>query len=271
MKIKSKLQFARKVVQFIFLMPLFVVPILNLYQFYFIKGTYISLDMGSLSISDPVAVLQALFLSQSVRPVMLASLAIPILIVLFFGRVWCSWACPYHLLLDGFDALRKKLKMKPLKPIDYSVKRIHNANIIRYALLLFGFIIVGIFGIPILYMFSPPSVMSSQAVLILKYGYITAEFLLFPVLVIIDYFFAYRLWCRYVCPTGSCLSLFQNRLAMHVAHSGECSNCNTCVHTCPMGLDPRKDGLSSQCDNCGKCISACPDNKKTETLFFKIK
>ena len=49
----------RKIMQFMFLAPLFIVPILNLLEIYFIKGTYISLDIGGLSISDPVAVLQA--------------------------------------------------------------------------------------------------------------------------------------------------------------------------------------------------------------------
>ena len=81
------MQKIRKVIQFIFLAPLFIVPILNMLEIYFIKGTYISLDAGGLSISDPVAVLQALFLSHSVRPIMLASIAIPALIVIFFGRV----------------------------------------------------------------------------------------------------------------------------------------------------------------------------------------
>ena len=105
----------RKVIQFIFLAPLFIVPILNLLEIYFMKGTYISLDVGGLSISDPIAVLQALFLSHHVAPIMFVSVAIPALIVIFFGRVWCSWACPYYLMLDGFEALRKKLKLKSLK------------------------------------------------------------------------------------------------------------------------------------------------------------
>ncbi len=78
----------RKILQFIFLAPLFIVPVLNLLEIYFIKGTYISLDIGGLSISDPVAVLQALFISHSIRPIMLASVAIPALIIILFGRVW---------------------------------------------------------------------------------------------------------------------------------------------------------------------------------------
>lgn len=181
----------RKILQFIFLAPLFIVPVLNLLEIYFIKGTYISLDIGGLSISDPVAVLQALFISHSIRPIMLASVAIPALIIILFGRVWCSWACPYYLMLDGFEKLRKKLKMKPLKP-KYNPEIKRKANISRLAVFIIGLIIVGIAGIPLMYLISPPSIMSSQAVLLIKYTYITAEFILLPILVIIEFFFGYR-------------------------------------------------------------------------------
>ena len=70
----------RKVIQFIFLAPLFIVPILNLLEIYFMKGTYISLDVGGLSISDPIAVLQALFLSHHVAPIILCLFLLPYLL-----------------------------------------------------------------------------------------------------------------------------------------------------------------------------------------------
>lgn len=260
----------RKIIQFIFLAPLIIVPILNLLEIYFIKGTYISMDAGGLSISDPIAVFQALFISHSVRPIMIASITIPILIVFLFGRLWCSWACPYYLLLDGIEKLRKKLKLKSLKP-KYNATISRRANIIRLAVLLGGFILVGILGRPLLYLISPPSIMSSQAVLLIKYFYLTAEFIIFPIMIIIEFFFGYRIWCRYFCPTGTCLSLFQTKYGMHVEYSGDCTHCNKCVHVCPMILDPRSDSLSPECNNCGECISHCPDNKNKPTLYFKIR
>ena len=258
----------RKIVQFLFLAPLFIVPALNLLEIYFIKGTYISLDVGGLSISDPVAVLQALFLSHHVAPIMLISVAIPALIVIFFGRVWCSWACPYYLMLDGFDVLRKKLKLKSLKK-EYKKETHIKANISRLGVLIIGLIFVGIIGVPLLYLISPPSIMSSQSVLLIKYAYVTAEFILLPILVIIEFFTGNRIWCRYVCPTGTCLSLMQTKYSMHVEYAGDCSGCNKCVHVCHMMLDPKTESLSSACNNCGECISACTDNKKKKTLYFK--
>ncbi len=262
------MQKLRKVIQFIFLAPLFIVPVLNIFEIYFIKGTYISLDAGGLSISDPVAVLQAFFLSHHFIPFMLVSVLIPVLIAILFGRVWCSWACPYYLILDGFDVLKKKLKIKSNKPA-YK-KEIHEkANISRLSVFTLGLIIAGILGIPVMYLISPPSILSSQAVLLIKYFYITAEGILLPVILLVDFFAGYRIWCRYICPTGTCLSLVQSKYGMHVEYSGDCSQCGVCEKVCPMVLDPKKDGLSSACNNCGECISHCTDNKHKQTLYFK--
>lgn len=264
------MKLSRKIIQWLFFLLMFIVPILNMAEIYFIKGTYISLDVGSLAVSDPLAVLQAIFASHEIQAVMLASVTIPVAIALLLGRVWCSWACPYYLILDGIEYLRKKLKLKPLKP-HYSESNITKANFFRYSLLLIGFIIVGVAGVPLLYLISPPSIISSQTVMLVKYFTLTAEFIILPIILILEFFFFYRFWCRFFCPTGTILSLFRIKKGLHVEYSGSCSNCLRCVKSCPMVLDPRKDGDSSQCHNCGDCVSNCLDNEKKDTLKFKIK
>lgn len=264
----NNMQKYRKIIQFIFFFAMFIIPLLNLAGIYFIKGTYISLDVGALSFSDPIAVFQALLLSHTVKAVMIASIAIPLLIVLFFGRIWCSWGCPYYLILDWFEELRKKLKLKPLKR--GGTKFSQNANIFRFVFFVGGIFLVAVAGIPLLYLFSPPSVLSSQAILIIKYFTVTFEFLIIPILLVLEFFFFYRFWCRFFCPTGTCLSIFQNKRGMKISYSGSCSQCLKCVKACPMVIDPRKDGESTMCNNCGVCVSVCGDNKKNKTLFYKI-
>ena len=260
----------RKIIQWLFFILMFIVPILNMLEIYFIKGTFISMDIGELAVSDPLAVLQAVFASHEVKAVMLASITLPVVITLLLGRVWCSWACPYYLILDGIEFLRKKLKLKSLKPT-YNPNMPTKANLFRFILLIIGFIFVGIAGIPLLYLISPPSIISSQVVMLVKYFTITAEFIFIPIILILEFFFFYRFWCRFFCPTGTVLSFFRSKKGMRVEYSGSCSGCNRCVKICPMVLDPRKDGNSSQCHNCGECIETCPDNKKIDTLKFRIK
>jgi len=87
----------RKTVQIIVFTGMFVIPILNIFEITFIKGTFYSIDFGDIAIADPLAIFQAIMSSKTINIVMLASLAIPILLMLLLGRVWCSWMCPYYL------------------------------------------------------------------------------------------------------------------------------------------------------------------------------
>ena len=260
----------RRIIQFIFLALLFIIPILNMCDIYVIKGTYISLDVGGLAVSDPVSQLQAFFISHTFTSIMIISVMIPVIIVLLFGRIWCSWACPYYLLVEFIDKIRHKLKLRPLKPA-YSPEIHRKSNMIRFLVFIGMLTVVGVIGLPLMYLFSPPSVMSSQMLIIIKYFYVTLEFAMLILMIITEFFLGYRFWCRYICPTGTCLSFFQTSKSMHVSYSGECSLCQRCVKVCPMILDPKVDNLSSACNNCGECINICPDNNEKATLYFKTK
>ena len=263
------MQKIRKISQIFFLLLIVVIPILNLMEIYFFNGSFISLTVGNLAISDPLAVFQAIFLSHKIVPLMLISILIPILIVIFFGRVWCSYACPYFLMTELIDKIKNKLNIKNTRNKNINTNR---QNIIRYGLLLTGFIIIGILGVPLLYLISPPSVISTQMIMIIKHLRFTSEVIILLSILIVEIFFIYRFACRYLCPTGTLLSLFQfKNFGLKVKHIGSCSECNACIKECPLMLDPKTDGNSKQCNNCGICVDSCKDNLKQKTLFFKMK
>jgi len=263
------MQLIRKIIQIFFLLLIIIAPILNIYNIYFIKGSYISMDIGALAFSDPLAIFQAIFLSNILPNAILISVIIPILAVLILGRVWCSYACPYFLIVEFFDFCRKKLKLKSIKP-DYVNS--NKQNIVRFTLLVLGLVAAGIIGIPILYLFSPPSIISTQLIMLIKHFTLTVEVILIPIILILEFFLFYKFFCRFICPTGTFLSLFQREnLGIKVTYSGNCSKCNICAKVCPLILDPKVDGTSNQCNNCGLCIDNCKDNKIKKTLYFKIK
>lgn len=70
-----------------------------------------------------------------------------------------------------------------------------------------------------------------------------------------------RSWCRYLCPMGAILSLFNRVSLLHLQwRSSSCTGCDSCVAACPMGVDPRSEHDSHNCIKCGECVSACrPD------------
>lgn len=72
-----------------------------------------------------------------------------------------------------------------------------------------------------------------------------------------------RFWCRYVCPVGAIMAVFQKNslLGMH-RDPVKCAECKECETACPMqipilDLDWKKFN-DSECILCMACIDACP-------------
>ncbi len=259
----------RRLIQSFFFLAMFIVPVLNILEIYFIKGTYISLDVGLLSISDPLAIIQAILASHELVAIMLVSAFIPLVIAMFFGSVWCSWACPYNFILDGFDWLKKKLKLKSKKP-KYRASISSKTNAVRYLFLIVGLSLVSITGVPFLYLFSPPSLISTQTLLLIKYFTLTFEIVFIVAWLVMDFFLGYRVWCRYFCPTGTVLCIARTKKSLHIDYAGACSDCLACVKVCPMVLDPRHIENENLCNNCGECVDTC--NARTDkALKFRLK
>ncbi len=265
-----KISFYRRIVQIVVLIGIFVVPLLNILEIYFIKGTFYSIDFGDVAMADPLAVFQSVITAETINTVMLISVIIPVLLALLFGRIWCSWFCPYHFLVEMLQKLRNILKLRPKKP-KYSKNLVNKSNCIRLLFLLTGLFITGIAGIPLLNLISAPGIISSQALILVKFHYFTFEIVFILILLTLEFFFFYFFWCRLLCPTGIFLSMIDRKKALKVTKiEPECSMCKLCIKSCPMVLNPMKEGKNPLCHNCGICIDSCPDNKKRNTLRFKF-
>jgi len=266
---KKNIKFYRRTTQIAVIIGMILVPLLNVLEIHFVKGTFYSMDIGSLAISDPLAVLQAIICSKTVKLLMVISVIIPIAIVMLLGRVWCSWFCPYFFFAELTDSVKRIFKLKTNKP-EYNCQIVRKSNRNRYLTLILGLILTGIAGIPILNFFSAPGIISSQFLIAVKFHSLTIEAILVVILLILE-FFHYRFWCRLFCPVGTFLSLFTTKKSMRIKLlNNNCSNCKKCIKVCPMLLNPMTEGNNPLCFNCGDCIDACPDNKTTETLKFHI-
>lgn len=263
---QNKIKRYRRAVQAAVFLMMFIIPFLNVLEIYFIKGTFYSLDIGNAAIADPIAIMQAAMSSKSVNIYMALSVTIPLILMTLAGRVWCSWMCPYHLIAEGIAAVKKRLKIKTPA---YSPSGKRKTEIRRLIILTGLITLAAVAGIPLLNLISAPGVISSQALVLVKFHYITFELAFILVLIVLEFALFPFFWCRMICPTGTFLSLFKTERGVHLARvSASCSMCGACKRVCPMGLDPVKDGSSLLCHNCGDCIDSCPDNLKGETLRF---
>ncbi len=67
-----------------------------------------------------------------------------------------------------------------------------------------------------------------------------------------------RFWCRYLCPMGAVLSLFNRVSFLHLRLTPHrCTECGACAPACPMGIDPVRDHDDHNCIKCGACAEAC--------------
>lgn len=84
--------------------------------------------------------------------------------------------------------------------------------------------------------------------------------------------FMYRPFCRFMCPLGALLGLFNKIAVLGITiDETKCNHCGSCVSNCKMDVKTVGD---HECINCGECKKVCPAHaivsRKDEMLeYFK--
>ena len=67
-----------------------------------------------------------------------------------------------------------------------------------------------------------------------------------------------RFWCRYLCPLGALLALFNKIAPLRVRTGASCVDCGRCGQTCGMGIEQRPEAMrSGECIRCLDCLDSC--------------
>ncbi|MCO6473039.1 MAG: 4Fe-4S binding protein, partial [Melioribacteraceae bacterium] len=185
----------RKAIQIFSLLFLIAVPILILLDIRYIVGTLYSISFWDLDIVDPSMVIQTIVLSKEFYIPLLIAAVIPVLLALIFGRVFCSWMCPYNTLLELLELRAiKKLRRKVFKR-----KKRMNKNprtfiywTIFAAIIVFMFLI----GLPVFTWISMPGIISSEIFAIVVGFGIGIDTLLFGVIFLSEIIIGKRYWCK---------------------------------------------------------------------------
>lgn len=256
--IYQNLHSLRRLTQWLALGFVFLVPLLNRWGVNDIIGTFYSIRVGNLDIVDPALVLQTVLLTKELYfPLLLAGF-IPLVITLFFGKVFCSWICPFNLLAEFADKIRQKVRPNAVR-LPHRNPKGHHYWLVYGSILTF----VAVFGVPLISLISMPGLITGQVADFLYVGTIGFELLAVPLILIIEIFFAPRFWCKYACPVGATLALLRAKNTLRIKFDAhKCTYAHTrrlpCQEACPLHLNPMKfKDLYPYCFNCGECVDAC--------------
>jgi polyferredoxin len=81
-----------------------------------------------------------------------------------------------------------------------------------------------------------------------------------------------RFWCKYFCPLGAALAIFNKISPVHlVSDSNHCNNCGLCDIECSMGIEDVPASLTdAECIRCMECLDTCArDGSLTIQLGYK--
>jgi ferredoxin-type protein NapH len=164
------------------------------------------------------------------------------------GRGFCGWFCPFGTLND----LLSFRKVKLLNVVSYS----------KFIVLAGTIVAAWVFADTMFCKLCPvASIEASIPYLIMGVSKVNQPFLVHMgtlAFTLVGMVLISRFWCRYLCPMGALLSLFNRVSFMKLKlDKSKCSSCGACAPACPMGIEPHYQYDNHNCIKCGRCVDTC--------------
>jgi ferredoxin-type protein NapH len=228
------------------------------------------------------------------------ALALVFLIGAIIGRSFCGWVCPIGFVQDIITNLKGRLNF--LSPRTHKASKNFKYFVLFMTMLISGTLglslylgigsdykdALGVFATGPFIAISPDGTLFGTVpnLLMLARQQFMTFFMMPPtiqevwaklsqmpallairLLVLLGFFVAAwhvpRFWCRYVCPTGALMAIFQRySLAGLKRDPVKCTKCPHCEVRCPMQISildlPWEKFNDPECIMCMECIDACP-------------
>lgn len=184
-------------------------------------------------------------------------LMIVMILSILFGSVFCGFICPFGSVQEGIGKIGKRVlgkKFNRIIPSNYD----KFLRYFRFAVLLWILYVTAKTGTLVFADFDP-----YNALFTIWTGEVAIQSLIFLGVVVILSFFIERPFCKYFCPLGAFIGLFNFIRIFKVKRvPALCISCKKCSNVCPMNIDVHKKEIINdpQCITCLQCSSeiSCP-------------
>lgn len=186
-------------------------------------------------------------------------MALGLVVAVFFGPLFCGYVCPLGSYQEWIGKLGRKLFPKRYgKLVPKKLDRV--LRYLRYAVLVLVVVQTARAG-KLLFQDVDPY----YALFNFMTGEVAWTAIGVLLLVTVLSLFVERPWCKYLCPYGALLGLFNKIRIFPVRRKAStCIHCKKCDHACPMQIEVSTSGAvrDTQCISCYQCVSgkACPVN-----------
>ncbi len=196
------------------------------------------------------------------------------------GRIWCGWACPQTVYLEGiYRPIERWLEGPRERRIKAAAEPWTASGVARRALklLLYAAVSLGIAHTATALFVGPRELFA-----MIEEGPATHQVAFgltmgFTVLLMFNFTWFREQFCVVLCPYGRLQSVLHDRDSITVAYDerrgeprgrvskaadapelGDCIDCRRCVVVCPTAIDIR-NGLQMECLACLQCADACDE------------
>ncbi|HML94009.1 MAG TPA: cytochrome c oxidase accessory protein CcoG [Thermodesulfobacteriota bacterium] len=195
-----------------------------------------------------------------------------------WGRVWCGWACPQTVFIDGvfrrleYLIIGSHIQQRNLARAPWDLKKFFKLGLLWTLFLVASLIIAHSF---LAYFVGAEKLVDMTQhnphenwTIFVAMAFITAVLLF-------DFGWFREQFCIIMCPYGKFQSTLMDDDSITVTYDsvrgeprkgmvkpgereGDCINCYKCVAVCPTGIDIR-NGQQLECIGCTACIDACDE------------
>jgi len=191
------------------------------------------------------------------------------------GRVWCGWACPQTVFLEGayrrierlIDGPGEKRLRDDLAPLS---ARKAMRRIVKHTLFVAVSFVIA--HSTVAYFMSFPVLFADIQEGPAAHGDAFVWAMVMTAILYFNFAWFREQLCIVICPYGRMQSVLVDGGSTVVGYdvtrgeprgkvgstTGDCVDCNRCVAVCPTGIDIRA-GLQMECIACSQCIDACDE------------